>query len=68
MTFNESNTVEAHLRDLLAGAASARPAQLSIGLARTSGRIAGLGWHYAPPPTFPASRKRCWSNPICATP
>lgn len=46
MTFTESNTVEAHLRDLLAGAASARPAQLSIGLARTGGRIAGLGWHY----------------------
>ena len=27
--FNEANTVEAHLRDLLAGAASARPAQLA---------------------------------------
>lgn len=34
MTFTESNTVEAHLRDLFAGAASARPAQLCIGLAR----------------------------------
>jgi type I restriction enzyme R subunit len=33
MTFTESNTVEAHLRDLLASAASARPVQLSIGLA-----------------------------------
>ncbi|MDK8871743.1 HsdR family type I site-specific deoxyribonuclease [Paracoccus sp. SSJ] len=44
--FTEANTVEAHLRDLLAGAASARPAQLSIGLARTGGKIAGLGWHY----------------------
>lgn len=53
MTFNESNTVEAHLRDLLAGAASARPAQLSIGLARTSGRIAGLGWHYVAPADLP---------------
>lgn len=49
MTFNESNTVEAHLRDLLAGAASARPAQPAIGLARTGGRIAGLGWHYVAP-------------------
>lgn len=50
MTFTESNTIEAHLRDLLAGAASARPAQLSIGLARTGGRnVAGLGWHFVAP-------------------
>src|SRR5690606_28209132 len=49
MTFTEANTVESHLRDLLAGAASARPAQLSIGLARTGGTIAGLGWHYVVP-------------------
>ena len=68
MTFTESNTVEAHLRDLLAGAASARPAQLSIGLARAGSKIAGLGWHYVAPADLPASRKRCWSNPICATP
>ena len=53
MTFTEANTVEAHLRDLLAGAVSARPAQLSIGLARTSGRIAGLGWHYLAPADLP---------------
>lgn len=46
MTFTEANTVEAHLRDLLAGAVSARPAELSAGLARTGGRIAGVGWHY----------------------
>jgi len=46
MIFTESNTVEAHLRDLLAGPASARLAQLSIGLARTGSRIVGLGWHY----------------------
>ena len=53
MTFNEANTVEAHLRDLLAGAASARPAQLSIGLARAGGKIAGLGWHYVAPTDLP---------------
>lgn len=34
MTFTESNTVEAHPRDLLAGVASARLAQPIIGLAR----------------------------------
>ncbi|MBP2489131.1 hypothetical protein JOH50_004858 [Rhizobium leguminosarum] len=44
MTFIESNTVEAYLRDLLAGAASARPTQLAPGLARTGGAIAGLVW------------------------
>ncbi|MCV3739080.1 hypothetical protein OCK02_23175 [Rhizobium sp. TRM96647] len=43
MTFTEANIVEAHLRDLLAGAASTRPAQLSTGLARAGGKIAGLG-------------------------
>jgi type I restriction enzyme R subunit len=51
--FNESNTVEAHLRDLLAGATSVRPAQLSIGLARTGGKIAGLGWYYVAPADLP---------------
>lgn len=46
MTFNEANSVEAHLRDVLAGAASARSAQLSPGLARIGGKIAGLGPRY----------------------
>jgi len=53
MSFTESNTVEAHLRDLLAGAASARPAQPSTGLARAGGKIAGLGWHYVAPADLP---------------
>ncbi len=43
MTFTESNTVEAHLRDLLAGSASMRPTKFSPGLARTGGKIVGLG-------------------------
>lgn len=51
--FNESNTVEAHLCDLLAGAASARPVQLASGLARTGGKKAGLGWHYVAPADLP---------------
>lgn len=41
MSFNESDTVEAHLSDFL-GPASVRPAQLSPGLARIGGRIAGV--------------------------
>jgi type I restriction enzyme R subunit len=53
MTFTEANTVEAHLRDLLAGAASARPVQLASGLARVGGKIAGLGWHFVAPADLP---------------
>jgi type I restriction enzyme R subunit len=49
MTFNESNTAEAHLRDLLCGPASARATQLSPGFARLGGRVAGLGWHFIGP-------------------
>ncbi|MGO6690721.1 type I restriction endonuclease subunit R [Rhizobium johnstonii] len=51
--FTEANTVEAHLRDLLAGAVSARPSQLSLGLARIAGKIAGSGWHYVAPANLP---------------
>jgi len=46
MSFNEANTVEAHLRDLLCGQASAPSTGLSPGLARLGGRVAGLGWHF----------------------
>lgn len=53
MTFTEANTVEAHLRDLLAGAASDRSANLAPGLARSGGRIAGLGWNYVAPADLP---------------
>ena len=53
MTFTEANTVEAHLRDLLAGAASARQVPLATGLASMCGKIAGLGWHYVAPADFP---------------
>jgi type I restriction enzyme R subunit len=53
MSFNESNTVEAHLRDLLAGTASVRPTQFTHGLARRDGKVAGLGWHYLAPANFP---------------
>ena len=44
MTFNEANTVEAFIRDCLAG--TARSAGVSTGLARRSGAIPGLGWHF----------------------
>ena len=44
MTFNEANTVEAFVRDRLAGGAG--PATLATGLARQGGAIFGLGWHF----------------------
>lgn len=63
MTFTEANTVEAHLRDLLAGAASARPVHPSIGLARPGGKIAGLGWHYVSPADLPRQSQEVLVEP-----
>lgn len=51
MTFNEANTVEAFIRDRLAGEAG--PASVSTGLARQGGRVAGVGWHYVHPSDLP---------------
>ena len=51
MTFNESNTVEAFIRDRLAG--SAGPTTIVPGLARLSGAISGLGWHFVGPADLP---------------
>ncbi len=45
MTFNETNTVEAYVRDLLCGGITHHTA-VGPGLARRTGQIAGLGWHY----------------------
>lgn len=45
MTFNESNTVEAFVRDRLCGAITHHTA-VGPGLARHGGRISGLGWHF----------------------
>ena len=53
MTFNESNTVEAFIRDHLAGA-TARTS-VSPGLAREGARIYGLGLALCPP-RQPAAR------------
>src|SRR4051794_13419820 len=48
MTFNESNTVEAFIRDRLCGTITHHTA-VGPGLARRSGQISGLGWHYLAP-------------------
>ena len=45
MTFNEANTVEAFVRDLLCGGVTHHTA-VGPGLARRSGQISGRGWHY----------------------
>lgn len=52
MTFNEANTVEAFLRDLLCGGVTHHTA-VGPGLARRAGRISGLGWHYLAPNNVP---------------
>ena len=45
MTFSEANTVEAFIRDLLCGGITHHIA-IGPGLARRTGKISGLGWHY----------------------
>jgi len=45
MTFNEANAVEAFVRDLLCGGITHQTA-VGPGLARRTGQISGLGWHY----------------------
>ena len=53
-SFNEGNTVEAHLRDILAGSSPPLLQQEQLaGLARTGRRIAGLGWNYVGPADLP---------------
>jgi len=45
MTFNEANTVEAFIRDLLCGGVTHHTA-VGPGLARHNNQLSGLGWHY----------------------
>lgn len=45
MTFNESNTVEAIVRDLLCGSITHYTA-VGPGFARRSGSLSGTGWHF----------------------
>ncbi|MBW4528518.1 MAG: HsdR family type I site-specific deoxyribonuclease [Phormidium tanganyikae FI6-MK23] len=46
--FNEANTVEAYLRNLLCGNAAAN-APPDAGFSRQGRRLNGLGWYYLPP-------------------
>ena len=47
--FNEANTVEALVRDILCGADAARHKGAASGLARNSLGIVGLGWYFVGP-------------------
>jgi type I restriction enzyme R subunit len=63
MTFNESNTVEAFLRDLLCGGVTHHTA-VGPGLARRTGRISGLGWHYLAPSDVPRQPQEVFVEPF----
>lgn len=52
MTFTEASTVENLVRDLLCGGITHHTAA-GPGLARASGKICGLGWHYIAPAHIP---------------
>lgn len=52
MTFTESNTVEAFVRDILCGGVTHHTA-VGPGLARRYGALSGLGWHYLAPHHLP---------------
>ncbi len=52
MNFNEANTVEAFIRDRLCGGITHHTA-IGPGLARRSGQISGLGWHFLAPQDLP---------------
>ena len=52
MTFTESNTVEALVRDVLCGGVTHHTAA-GPGLARRGGALSGAGWHYLAPRDLP---------------
>lgn len=61
MTFNEANTVEAFIRDRLAG--SAISSAVAPGLARQGGAISGLGWYYVGPADLPRQAQEALVEP-----
>jgi type I restriction enzyme, R subunit len=65
MTFTESNTVEAYLRDLLCGAAASEN-PLNLQDARGSYGVAGkgAGWTYLPAAAVPRAPQEVFSEPL----
>ncbi len=63
MTFNEANTVEAFIRDRLAGSTFSSAAAAVPGLARQGGAISGLGWHFVGPADLPRQSQEALVEP-----
>lgn len=61
--FNESNTVEALVRDLLCGGITHHTA-VGPGTARRVGAIAGTGWHYLAPENVPRLPHELFAEPF----
>ena len=61
MIFNEANTVEAFVRDLLAG--SVRKPTVTLGFARRHGRLSGLGWHFVEAKRLPREAQEALVKP-----
>ena len=57
MTFNESNTVESFICDLLCGGIT-HHTEVGPGFIRHHGQISGLGWHYLAPQDLPHVTRR----------
>lgn len=58
MIFNEANTVEAFVRDLLCGGVTHDTAA-GPGLARQAGNVLGLGWHHISHDNLPRQPQEC---------
>ena len=58
MTFTESNTIEAYLRDLLTGGITGQPIA-PVGLAQQ-----GLGWHFLPGAALGRQPQEVFSEPL----
>ncbi len=63
MTFDESNTVEAYVRDLLCGGITHHTA-VGPGLARRTGKVSGVGWHYLAPANVPRQTHEVFAEPF----
>ena len=61
MAFNEANTVEAFIRDRLAGEIGT--ARSSPGLARKGSEVSGLGWHFMDASRLPRQPQEAFVEP-----
>ena len=60
--FNEANSVENLVRDLLCGGVTQRTAA-GPGLSRRGGQLTGLGWHYIAPANIPRAPHEVFVEP-----